>query len=235
MKKQNGEITIKDILDIFIPKLWFILLVGAICAVALGGFASMKTNTYTAQSTFMMVKVPMSNSEATNTGLNAAEIEAMQQMISSSKYVLSSTSFCQKVRERLDGYENVKISDIASMISVSLMDDTTCFAITTQSTDPKLSHDIANVVHELFPEDLMERLPYAIKISTLDYPEVPENADDKNVARNAFIGGAAGLVLSALIVFLVAKFDVVIRSREKLEESFNIPILGVIPRLDPDD
>ncbi len=235
MKKQNGEITIKDILDIFIPKLWFILLVGIVVATVIGVTSSMKTNTYTATSTFMMVKVPMSNSEATNTGLNSGEIEAMQQMISSSKYVLSSTSFCQKVRDGLDGYEDVTASNINSMISVSLMDDTTCFAITIRSTDPNLSYAVANVVHDIFPADIMERLPYAIKISTLDYPTLPQGADDKNVVRNALIGAVVGIALAALVVFIINKFDVVIRSREKIEENFDIPILGVIPRLDPDD
>ena len=90
MKKQNEELTLKDILNIFLPKLWFLVLVAVVCAAVLGAMTAMKKNTYTAESTFMMVKVPVSNSEATNTGLNAAEIEAMQKMISSSSLLSSS-------------------------------------------------------------------------------------------------------------------------------------------------
>ena len=235
MKKQNEELTLKDILNIFLPKLWFLVLVAIVCSAVLGVVTAMKKDTYTAESTFMMVKVPVSNSEATNTGLNAAEIEAMQNMISSSKFILESTSFCQKVRDMLVGYEGLTAANIRSMLTVSLMEDSTCFVISTRTTDPQLAKDIADIVHKLLPEDIMERLPYAIKISTLDYPEVPSSPDGKNVARNALIGGVAGALLAAVIVFLFAKFDVVIRTREKIEDNFSIPILGVIPRLEHDD
>jgi capsular polysaccharide biosynthesis protein len=235
MKKQNEELTLKDILNIFLPKLWFLVLVAIVCAAVLGTMTAMKKDTFTAESTFMMVKVPVSNSEATNTGLNAAEIEAMQNMISSSKFILESTSFCQKVRDMLVGYEGVDAMDIRSMLSVSLMEDSTCFSVSTRTVDPQLAKDVADVVHKLLPEDIMERLPYAIKISTLDYPEIPAKADGKNVTRNALIGGIAGALLAAVAVFLFAKFDVVIRTREKIEDNFSIPILGVIPRLEADD
>ena len=46
--------------------------------------------------------------------------------------------------------------------------------------------------------------------------------------------GFAGAVLTALIVFVVAKLDIVIRSKEKLEQSFNVPVIGVIPRFETD-
>ena len=235
MKKQNDELTLKDIFNIFLPKLWFLVLVAVVCAAVLGTMTAMKKDTYTAESTFMMVKVPVSNSEATNTGLNAAEIEAMQKMISSSKFILESTSFCQKVRDALVGYEGLEASHMKSMLSISLMEDSTCFTISTKASDPRLAKDVADVVHKLFPEDIMQRLPYAIKISTLDYPEVPTSADGKSVTRNALIGGIAGALVAAVAVFLFAKFDVVIRTREKIEDNFSIPILGVIPRLEVDD
>ena len=153
MKKQNEELTLKDILNIFLPKLWFLVLVAIVCAAVLGTMTAMKKDTFTAESTFMMVKVPVSNSEATNTGLNAAEIEAMQNMISSSKFILESTSFCQKVRDMLVGYEGVDAMDIRSMLSVSLMEDSTCFSVSTRTVDPQLAKDVADVVHKLLPED----------------------------------------------------------------------------------
>lgn len=234
MKKTNGEITIKELIDLFLPKLWIVAIVGVIFAGAFGIFTAMKADTYTSVSTFMMVKVPQSNSESTNTGLNTGEIEAMQSMIQSSQYILESKSFCMSVREQLAGYDDVTPEQIKSMLSVSLIDDSTCFYIATVSSDPELSKDIADIVHKLLPADIKERLPYAIEISTLDYPEIAASADSKNVMRNAVIGFALGFLISMLAVFLFAKFDVIIRSREKIEENFDFPILGVIPRYEND-
>lgn len=238
MKKQNGEITIKDIINIFIPKLWFILLIAALCAGAVGVATSMKKDTFTSSCTFSMGKTPLDNTDATNTGINSAEIEAMRSMIESSQYILRSASFCSNVINKLnvkyDEFEHVQVAEVQKMLTVNLLGEATFFSIEAKSSDPELSHAIAGIVFEEFPKAYMERFSYAIKIEGLDYPAVPSAPDNKNVTRNAVIGFAGGAIVSALIVFLIVKFDVVIRSREKIEENFNIPILGVIPRLDPD-
>ncbi len=235
MKKQNGEITIKDILNIFLPKMWFIILIAVICAASLGAVATMQKDTYTSTSLFIMTKVPMSTSESTNTGLNSGEIEAMRSMVNSSKKILSSKTFGRSVRDKLVGYENVTVDDIRSMLSISLLDeDTADFMVSTKTGDPELSKDVANIVHQLLPEEI-EALPYAIKVEEIELPEVATSPDDKGVTKNAVIGFAVGVVISALLVFVYAHFDVVIRRREKIEESCSIPILGVIPRLELDD
>ena len=48
MKKHNDEITLKDIFDIFLPKIWLIALVAVIFAAMLGGYTLfVKEDTYT--------------------------------------------------------------------------------------------------------------------------------------------------------------------------------------------
>ena len=37
------------------------------------------------------------------------------------------------------------------------------------------------------------------------------------------------------VVYVSAMFDVVIHDRKKLEDNFDIPVLGVIPRYDVDE
>ena len=240
MKKQNGEITIKDIVNIFLPKLWFILLVAVVCSAVLGTLTSMKKDTYTSTCTLSMGKTPLDNATSSNTGINEAEIAAMRNMIESSVYILQSASFCENVYAMLnyqyDEYADVKVSDIQRMLSVTLLGDATFFTIKAKSHDPKLSQAVAAIVYTEFPKAYMERFDYAIRISgNLNYPELPTSPDDKNVTRNALIGFVGGALVSALLVFLVVKFDVIIRSREKIEENFALPVLGVIPRLDPDE
>ena len=119
MKKQNGEITIKDIFNIFLPKLWFIILIACICAALLGTLTSMKKDTFTSSSTFSMGKTPLENSNSSNTGINAAEIEATRNMIESSVYILRSEMFCKSVHndlvEKYDEYSYVTVSNIQSM------------------------------------------------------------------------------------------------------------------------
>lgn len=239
MKKQNGEITIKDIVNIFLPKLWFILLVAVVCSVTLGTLTSMKKDTYTSSCTFSMGKTPLDGGTTSNTGINEAEIEAMRDMISSSAYILQSSTFCEGVlnelNTRYDEYDNIKVSDIQKMLSVTLLGEATFFSIKAKSSDPELSYAVAQIAFFNFNEAYNSRFSYAVRIDGLDPPSLPTAPDGKNVMRNAVIGFAGGALVSALLVFLIVKFDVIIRSREKIEENFSIPILGVIPRLDNDD
>ena len=239
MKKQNGEITIKDIFNIFLPKLWFIILVAVVSAATLGTLTSMKKDTFTSSCTFSMGKTPLENSDSSNTGINAAEIEAMRSMIESSAYILRSESFCQQVHmelvSRYEEFESVTVSQIQSMLSVTLLGEATFFSIQAKSYDPELSLAVAQIVSNKFPEAYMGRFAYAINIEGLDYPREASSPDGKNVVRNSILGFAAGALISALIVFVIVKFDVVIRNKEKIEENFHLPILGVIPRLDPDE
>ena len=56
--------------------------------------------------------------------------------------------------------------------------------------------------------------------------------NSKNVVRNVVIGFVAGAVGCMLIIFIRSLFDVAIRDKKKLEESFGLPIIGIIPRYD---
>ena len=55
LKKRNDEISVKDIINLFIPKLWIIVVCAVVLGVLLGGYASFfKSDTYTSKVTFMV-------------------------------------------------------------------------------------------------------------------------------------------------------------------------------------
>ena len=57
MKKQREEITIKELIDIFLPKIWIVALVAVVFAGLLGGYSMfLKDDTYTSTASFIMVK-----------------------------------------------------------------------------------------------------------------------------------------------------------------------------------
>ena len=47
---------------------------------------------------------------------------------------------------------------------------------------------------------------------------------------NTAIGVVIGAVITMTFVFVMNMFDVVIHDKKKIEDTFDIPILGVIPR-----
>lgn len=246
MKKQREEITIKELIDIFLPKIWIIALVAIVFAGMLGAYSMfLKADTYTSKASFVMVKIPTQYNDSTGTtavttGLTASEIQAMQSMISMSEQIIQTHDFLTKVKEKLVErdvrYENVTTAQLKQMLSIKVVGEATCFDLSVISEDSQLSYDVADIVYQTFPgviEDVFDS--YSVTIKMIDPPRKPASANSKGTFKNAVIGGVAGALLSALAVFVISKLDVVIRSKEKLENSFEIPIIGLIPRFEEDN
>ena len=243
MKEHNDEITIKELLDIFLPKLWVIVLVAIIFGGMFGGYSMfIKEDTYTSTASFIMVKTPTqygtpSGSAAITTGLSATEIEAMQSMISMTEQIVETTQYLSSVKEALVAknpeYQSLSISHMRKLLSIKVVGEATVFDLSATTTDPVLSYDIVDVVYHTLPDVIGDYYKeYSISIKTIDPPvkEIGRNA--RGTIKNTLIGGFAGGVLTMLIGCVVAKLDFVIRSKEKLEQSFDIPVIGVIPRFE---
>ena len=246
MKKQREEITIKYLIDIFLPKIWIIAVVSILFGALLGGYSIfIQEDQYTSKASFVMVKVPTKYSDegattAVNTGLNQNEILAMQNMIGMSEQILKTTAFAINIKEHLveinPEYENVKIEQIKSMLSIDLQGDGTFFTLSAVSTDSRLAYDVADVVYTILPDEIEEVFDrYAISVKDIDPPLLASSPNSKNVIRNTLIGLVGGMLLSMLVVLIITKVDVVVRSKEHIENNFEIPIIGIIPRKELDD
>lgn len=245
MREQNDEITIKELFDIFLPKLWVIILVAAIFAGMLGGYSMfIKEDTYTSTASFIMVKTPTqyggtSGSTAITTGLSASEIDAMQSMIGMTEQIMETNQYINSIKEALvekdAKYEKISGATLRSALSIKVVGEATVFDLTATTTDPQLSYDITDIVYHTLPDVIGDYYKeYSISIKVIDPPLKAINRNPRGTIRNALIGGFAGAVLTALVVFIVAKMDIVIRSKEKIEQTFNIPVIGVIPRFESD-
>lgn len=268
MKSKSDEITIKKLAEIFIPKIWIIALVSVVVSALLGGYSMfIQKDQYTSSGKYNINKVPFTDDESENTGLNSGEIQAMQGMIANMKEIINTLDFCEAVVEKINngdfefGAEDEALSDggegepqatadasddadgatfaktfdiepksLLGMITVSLSGaDTTCYYLDATCDDPELAYYIALAAGDHLCELFMD-MKYAIEITRIGSPRLPASPDSKHVVRNAVIGFAAGMIVSMVVVFLLSKFDVIVRSREKLESNFDYPILGVIPK-----
>ena len=229
MNNKKDEITAKKLVEIFLPKLWIVALVSILFAALFGGYSElMQKDTYTSTGKFMVIKIPYDDDDSKTTGLNSNEIAAMQGMIANAKEIINTKDFCESVRENVG--TKLTTSQLMSTMSVSLCNtETTCYFFDVKTNDKRLSYEIAEVAGELLRQQFID-MGYAIKIVRIDSPRIAQAADSKNTTRNAVIGFAGGFILSLLAVFFISKFDVVIRTREKLENTFDIPILGTIPK-----
>lgn len=245
MKKQQDEISIKELFNIFIPKLWIVIIVAVVFAAILGGYSEfVKKDTYSSSAAFVMLKTPTQYNDsdtnsAVTTGLNSAEIEAMQKMINMSETVMETSSFLTVLKEELVArypeYSGVSLGQLKSALSITVDGDSTVFYVSAVTNDSKLSYAIAEVAHDKLPDKIEEVFStYSIKIKDIDPPRQALSPDSKDTVKKAAIGFIAGAVASLLAIFVISKLDVVVRSKDKIENNFDIPIIGVIPSVGED-
>lgn len=239
LKKRSDEVSIKDIINLFIPKLWIIVVCAIVLSVLLGGYASFfKNDTYTSKVTFMV--------STTTGGVTDGDLKLSRQVINIIDIHIGSDDFLQDVAVTLneknpDKGWNISAKELNRAISLSMLnDDAPAFTLSITTTDAVMSYEIAEVLTSYLVADpvtgadapiksFMQSSFYRVTMKKIDSPELG-TVNDKGVATNAIVGFLVGAVVSMVLIYVAAVFDVVIHDRKKLEEHFDLPILGVIPR-----
>ena len=230
MKKENEEFTLKELFLLFLPKFWIIFLCGVICAGVMGAYSAfLKDDTYTCSSTIFVYK-ERNNDSAANTYYDSM---ISQQMVKTYAIILESDTFLNKVIENIEDGEQYALTPekIRSGLEIKQIDDTVVFIMQYTSGDGQLTYKIMAELAVLAETELKNFVSStASDIKIVDYPVEPTSPDSKNVVRNALIAFIVGVVLSMIVIFAFNQFDVIIHDKKKIEDNFDIPILGVIPR-----
>lgn len=227
MKKHAEEISFKDLFSIFISKLWLIIVVALFGGTVMGmGTALMVDDTYTAKARLY--------SYIDKGSANINDITVAQQQIKTYEQLYKSKNFLNFVIAELSAEDRETIAPIISSISIKLQqkDSTEAFDISITTHDPYISYKVADAVARVSEAKIPELIPNASEVIIWDYPEIPTRPNAKNTTRNAAIGFLGGAALTMIAIFIYNVFDVIIRDRKKLEDSFDIPILSVIPMHD---
>ena len=231
MKKKNEEITLKDIFLIFVPKIWLIALVAVICSAALALRTMFMTpDTYTTSSVFHI---------NTSGAQSIQSIEIAENAIEVSEYTVRSTPFLASVISDINtnyGEEfanTITTSYLKSVISYSPL-GRGLLRVSVTTSDPKISFAISTSLEELIPLVFTKYEPEGtfapIVIQGIPGSVNAIGINPKSTIRDGVIGFVIGGVLSAVGVFVYSLLDTKIRSKKKIVDSFNLPVLAEIPR-----
>ncbi len=224
MKSKNEELSFKDIISIFLPKMWLIIIVAVVFGAVMGVYSTvMKNDTYTATSTMLAQK----NSES----INSTDMIVAESMVEVYSVVLKSEPVLNAVIASLPAEYakyNVNAAYLRSVMSVSGQGNGV-FRISVTTDNPQLSFALAEGIENMTPAAIKTSVQSALSIIIIESPKLPTSPNSKHVVRNVAVGFFAGFLLAAVVVWLFNVFDVVIRDKKKLEDNFDIPVLGVIP------
>ncbi|MBE5039514.1 YveK family protein [Ructibacterium gallinarum] len=226
----NEEFSINSILSILLPK-WPVIFLST---VALGMAALLISlfliqPVYVAGGTLYITGDVTAVSGAVKQNTNLSDLMLSQELAKTYGQILSSNTFFKTVAQ--ESNTNYTYEQIQRLTSISNVEETGLLAISVSHTKPQVACDLANTILRLAPSEI-ERIVVGGSAVIIDPAELPEAPASPNIPKNTVIGAFAGLILSVLIIFLRDMFDHSIKTADDIENSFSLPILGMIPAME---
>ena len=221
MKKQQ-EVTFKDLIGIFMPKLWIIVIVAlAFGAISVVNSIFFKKDTYTS---YTEVYVFQNDMAATSMDKDYAQrmVELYSKAVKNQKFLenISKSGFLAD--------KGVNSGYIASTVRPSNIGDG-IFRVSVTTEDAALSYYIALAIQEELHLRINDYIADAPTTNVFSDPRLPTVPDSKSTVKNAIITALVASILTVVVIWIVSAFDIIIHDKKKLEDCFELPVLGVIP------
>lgn len=228
MKKHDEGVSFKEIANTILPKLWLILLVAVIAAAGTFVYCKyVKEDTYTSSFDIYIYKGD------SNTSPSVSDIQTAENMIETYEYILKTSKFLQAVIFEMPAeYTGITPEALRAIMNISPVGNTGAIRISLTSTDAEFVLGFTKSFAPLIPSQIKKTIPNALKVEISEYPPQlgPIAPNSKNPVRNAIVAFVAAAVVVITAIWIHAAFDTVIRDKKKIEDNFDIPVLGVIPR-----
>lgn len=224
------EIDLLRLLQALWRKAWAILLATAIFATAfLAGTALFIKPKYKAAA-LMYVNSSNISVGGTKVSISQSELTAAQTLVDTYIVILNTRTTLEDVIEQSGvpyTYEELMKKE---MISAAAVNGTEVFSIEVTSTDPAEAELMANTIARILPEKIAS-IVEGSSARIVDYAVVPAEKDSPSLTKNALIGAILGFVLACGVVVVLELLDEQIHDSDYLSETYDIPVLAVIPDL----
>ena len=230
MNKKDEEVEI-DLMQLFralLKKSWAIIL----AAVIFGGCALLYTTLFVTPlykaRTLMYV-----NNNALNVGdmkmsISSGDLSAAQSLVDTYTIILGTRSTLDEVAEVAGvdyPYEKLK-----KMVSAASVNSTEIFYVEVTSPYPKEAETIANTIGQILP-DRIASIVEGSSARIVDYAVVPARKASPSLSKNTILGMLVGIVIACGVIIVRELMDDEIHGGDYLMETFDIPVLAIVPEL----
>ena len=216
------EINVQQLAKGVWKRIWIVILATVVLMAGTVFYtANFVTPTYKASVTMYV------NNNAGGSGtVSSANLAVAMQLAKTYVKIIQSDSVLEEVIKETG--LNLKTSDIRSMLSAEVVDETEIFRVNVISPNAAMSADIANAIAQIAPEEISNIIEGSTA-KIIDYAKVPEGRNAPNITSNGIIGGLVGAVLSVAVLVVIQIADKRIKTEEDLQMICDLPVLGAIP------
>lgn len=229
MAEGKRKIEIGDIVQYLHRRLTVIIAVTLVCGIGawIINAAIIKPQYKTSVSLYVYSSLDRTNQSSST--ITLSELDASQSLVDTYIVILKSNTVLKQVIEELD--LEMKPSELAEKISASSVNGTEVLSVSVTDTDPEMAQKIANTIAKILPDELV-RVVKAGGVEVVDYAELPNKPSSPDVMLNTMAGFLFGLCFScgAFLVYDFSSRKII--GEEDLTSHFDIPVIGVVPKLD---
>ena len=230
MNNETGELEI-DLLRMA-QALWKkavgIVIAGVLAAAAaLGYTAFFVTPLYKAEA-LMYVNSNNISVGSTKVSISQAELSAAQTLVDTYIVILNTRATLSEVIAQTK--VNYSYEQLKKMISAQSVNSTEVFSITVTSPDPKEAEVLANAIAQILPQKIAS-IVEGSSARIVDYAVESTEKASPSLRGNALLGFVLGVILACGVVIIREMLDDVIHDSDYLIQTYDIPVLAVIPDL----
>ena len=226
------ELDLWGLLSALLRRAWAIVLLAVIGAGLAFGYTYFMVDPLYKSSALLYVNNSKITMGSTGVSISASELSTAQRLVDTYIVILKSRNVLNDVIER--GELDCSYEALRGMISAEAVNSTEVFEVVVTSKDPHLSEHIANTIAEVLPDKISD-IVAGSDVRIVDYAVVPGGRSSPSYTRNAMTGAVIGALICIGILALIYLLDDKIHSEDHLTQAYpDIPLLSVIPDMDPD-
>lgn len=216
------EIDLREIFGLIRSRIWIILIVGIIAAVAAGlGSKLLLTPIYTSTTKLFIVNKAQSISS-----LSLTDLQLGTQLTKDYMVLVKSRPVTEQVIKNLE--LDMQHEDMLGIMTVSNQADTRILEITVRYPDALMAKEIVDE----FAAVSAKRIAMIMDIQEPNVAEeghMATNQTSPNIKKNAVIAGILGIVGATFVICLLYIMDDTIKSSEDIERYLGLTTIGLIP------
>lgn len=168
------------------------------------------------------------NKESSNQVASLNELYYAKEVVNTYIEILRTGAFTKAVAKASN--LEYSSSELSKMITISNINKTEIFKIEVTTTNPKHSYILAKTISNLAPDKIIE-IKNADAVVVVDPASLPKAPSAPNKTINTLIGIMLGLIIGTIMSVTIDVMDKRIKNEEDLLRHYNVPVLGMIPKI----
>ncbi|HAT4185656.1 TPA: capsular biosynthesis protein [Clostridium perfringens] len=167
-----------------------------------------------------------------NNAYNNSDVMMYQQLMKTYAELAKTSDLVTKaVKSANLDYNQNQIKGVLNNLNVTPSADTQILDLSFKGKNPKEVLKVTEAITDEFISESKELIPNG-NVQVIQKPQLPENPVSPNKKLNILIAFVLGLMIGVGIVLLLEYLDNTFKSREELEKTLDLPIIGAIPDYD---